>query len=117
MPLSPTLKKALLASTACGQPDLLRCLEGEIDFIWECQIDGVCNDRLRYLYTQLGLIEAAQIFARHQIDTINRQFVHTINETYTARGARDQNAENTATGRACNWAAATSAQFFNRDST
>ncbi len=114
--LSPALKKALIAQTACGNAELAAALEAEVCFIYDCQ-DNVCTPRLRYIYTQLGLIEYAQIFSRLQIDTATRVMQHVITEDYTATGRRNTDGEQTSTGKACNWAAATSQQYFNRDST
>lgn len=115
MPLTDVLRHALVTQVCCGQPDLCNELAAEIDFIWECQDE--CNDRLRYVYTQLALIEYAQIRVRLQIDTITRNLTHTTTEDYTLTGKRATDGESTATGRSCNWAAATSQQYFNRDST
>lgn len=116
MPLSDTLRAALVAQTCCGDPELCAALEQEADVIWACQ-DDRCSDRLRYAYTHLALIEAAQIFSRNKIDTVTRTMTHTTREDYTAEGRRTTDAESTATGRSCSWAASTSQQNFNRDST
>lgn len=115
MPLSDALRHALVTQVCCGQPDLCEDLALEVDFIWECQNE--CNDRIRYVYTQLALIEYAQIRVRLQIDTSTRNLAHTTTEDYTLTGKRNTDGESTATGRSCNWAAATSQQYFNRDST
>jgi hypothetical protein len=116
MPLTPALRSALLLQTCCGMQELCDFLTDEIDFIYDCQDDG-CTLQLRYLHTHLALIEAAQIFARNKVDTTTRVFMHNTQERYNAFSQRDTNAESTATGRSCQWAAATSAQNFNRDST
>lgn len=112
--LTADLKRALLAQVGCGIPDLVCFLENEIDLIWETQDE--CTDRLRYIYTQLGLIEAAQIFARNQIDTMTREASSQMNERYSAFSTVQADAERDASGRSCSWAAATSSQHFNRDS-
>lgn len=116
MPLSPALKMALISQVSCGNAELKKKLEEEIDFISDCQDDS-CTPRLKYIYTLLGLIEYAQIFSRLQIDTATRIMQHTLNETYVATGRRNTDGESTTTGRSCNWASATSQQYFNRDST
>lgn len=116
MALTPAQRTALLAQTSCGMPELRKFLEGEIDFIELCQ-DQACFPQLRYYYVQLALIEAAQVFARNKIDTATRTAASELQERYTAFSTRLTDAERTATGRSCAWAAATSAQFFNRDST
>ncbi len=116
MPLSDALRKALLAQTCCGNDTLCAALDVELDFLYDCQ-DNVCTPRLRYIYTQLAAIEYAQIFSRLQIDTATRVMQHVITEDYTATGQRNTDGEQTATGRSCNWSAATSQQYFNRDST
>lgn len=110
MPLTDVLRHALVTQVCCGQSDLCNDLSNEIDFIWECQDE--CNDRLRYIYTLLALIEYAQIRVRLQIDTITRNLSHTTTEDYTLRGKRNTDGESTATGRSCNWAAATSQPVF-----
>ncbi len=115
--LTPALRKALLAQTACNMPELAAFLEQEIDICEACQPTTACNPRILYLNTQLCLIEAAQIFARNQIDTATRSMAHNTQERFTAFTERHTDAESTATGRSCNWAAATSSQFFRRDST
>lgn len=116
MPLTPVLRQALLAQTCCGVPELCEFLDAEIDFMYECQAEG-CTTQIRYLHTQLALIEAAQIFARTKIDTQIRLAAYQLQERYTAHEDRLTEGESTATGRSCNWAGATSQQFFNRDST
>lgn len=114
--LSPLLKQALLAQTSCGQEDLHQALLSEIDVISACQVE--CgNDRLTYLRIHLALIEMAQIFSRNKIDTLTRTLSHVTKDTFTAQHQRNMDAEQTSTGRSCNWAAATSAQYFNRNST
>lgn len=116
MPLTPAQRAALLAQTSCGIKELRDFLETEIDFIAECQPEN-CFPQLRYMYIQLALIEAAQIFARNRIDTAARVAVGQMHERFTAFEDRRTDMERTATGRACAWQAATSAQNFHRDST
>lgn len=114
--LAPILKQTLISQTCCGQTELCAAIENEFDFIEACQ-NECGNERLQYLHIQLALIEFAQAFARNQIDIQDRNFNHTTKEDFTSTSRKDTNAENTATGRVCSWATATSAQFFNRDST
>jgi hypothetical protein len=114
--LSDTARKALLAQTCCGDAALCDFLSRELDFIYMCQ-DPQCNAQARYLYTLLGMIEAAQIYSRNRIDTIERRFADNLQERYTAFQERHTDAESTSTGRSCQWSAATSSQFFFRDST
>lgn len=116
MPLPPTYRQALIATVACGDDKLRDALLNELDIIYMCQDTG-CTERLRYMYTQLGLIEYAQIFARNQIDTANRVYSGIAKETYSARATRNTDSESSATGRSCNWTAATSQQNFVRTST
>lgn len=115
--LSDALRRALLAQTCCNMPDLCEFLESEIDFLYSCQPITTCSPQVAYLYTHLALIEAAQIFARNKIDTQVRNAAFQLQERYTAHEDRLTEGESTATGRSCNWAGATSQQFFNRDST
>lgn len=115
--LSDTLKQALLSQTCCNMPELCEFLEGEIDFLYSCQPITTCSPLVAYLNTHLALIEAAQIFARNKIDTQIRIASFQLSERYTAHEDRLTEGESTATGRSCNWAGATSQQFFNRDST
>ena len=98
----------------CGIPELCEFLECEIDLLWDCQEQ--CQPRLQYIYTQLGLIEAAQIFSRNKIDTMTRKASSQMQEKYTAFSTHKADAERDASGRSCSWAASTSSQFFNRDS-
>lgn len=113
--LTPQLRKALLAQTCCGIPELCNFLNDEVDLLWKCQ--DHCTDRLRYIYTQLGLIEAAQIFARGKIDTMIHTAESNTQEKYTAFNTTRTDAERDSSGKTCHWAASTSQQFFNRDST
>lgn len=114
--LTEALRRSLLAQTCCGMPALCEYLDGEIDFLWSCVADG-CNQQIIYLHTQLALIEAAQVFARNQVDTQIRAAAFNLQERYTAHEDRLTEGENSATGRQCAWTAATSQQFFHRDST
>lgn len=117
MVLTDTIKVALIAQVACGDKGLKELLEAEIDLLYMCQGEIACTDRLRYLYTQLGLIEIAQIYSRNKIDTHTRTAVGQAHETFSALQRRNMDAESTATGRACSWAAAASQQYFTRTST
>lgn len=114
--LTVPLKRALIQQVACGDPDLRKLLENEIDLIWECQ-DLACTDRIRYVYTQLGLIELAQVFARNKVDTATRTMQHVTTEKFLQTAIRNMDAEATATGSSCIWTAAVSQQHFVRDST
>lgn len=116
MALSAALRTGLLAQVACGDPELKKFLDAEIDFMYSCQNEA-CTERLRYAYTQLALIEAAQIFARNKIDTATRVMAHVQKENFSATARRNTDAEATATGSSCIWNAATSQQHFVRDST
>ena len=116
MPLTSQLQLAIIAQVACGDKDLQKLLEDELALLYECQ-DIACTPRLKYLYTQLGAIELAQIFARNKIDQTQRVMAHVAQETFRATATRRTDAESTATGRVCQWAAATSQQHFVRDST
>lgn len=113
--LTPQLRRALLAQVCCGIPELCNFLDNEIDFLWKCQHN--CTDRLKYIYTQLGLIEAAQIYSRNKIDTMIQNAESNTQERYTAFNNTRTDAERDSSGKACHWAASTSQQFFNRDST
>lgn len=117
MVLTEQFKAALIAQTACGDAGLKELLEQEIDLLYMCQGEIACTDRLRFLYTQLGLIEIAQIYARNKIDTHTRTSVGQAKETFSALATRNMDAESTATGRACSWATAASQQYFTRTST
>lgn len=98
----------------CGIPELCEFLECEIDLLWDCQES--CQPRIKYIYVQLGLIEAAQIFSRNKIDTMTRKASSQMQEKYTAFSTNKSDAERDASGRSCSWSASTSSQFFNRDS-
>lgn len=116
--LSTDLKRALVTQVACGDPELKALLEDEIDFILMClERDISCLPRVEYMQAQLALIELAQIFSRHQIDTTTRTFNSQVRETYTARARRNMDSESTANGRTCQWSAATSQQRYVRTST
>lgn len=117
MALTPAQKAALIAQVACGDPALKKLLEEEIDLLDLCNSEIECTPRLHYLHTQLGLIEIAQIFSRNKIDTHTRTSVGQAKETFSALARRNTDAESTATGRACSWAAAASQQYFTRTST
>lgn len=82
--------------------------------LWLCQ--DHCTERMRYIYTQLGLIEAAQIFSRGKIDTMTRVASSNTQERYTAFSNTRTDAERDSAGKTCHWAASTSQQYFNRDS-
>lgn len=62
------------------------------------------------------MIEAAQIFSRNKIDTMTREASSQMQEKYTAFSTYKSDAERDASGRSCSWSAATSSQYFNRDS-
>lgn len=113
--LTPQIRRALIAQTCCGIPELCEFLDSEVEFLWECQ--DHCQDRLRYIYTQLGLIEAAQIFSRGKIDTMIRTAESNTQERYTAFSNTRTDAERDSSGKTCHWSASTSQQSFNRDST
>lgn len=115
MPIPVAYRAALLAQVACGNQQLKEFLEGEIDFIWDCQ-DHLCMPQIAYLFTQLGLIEAAQIFSRNQIDTFNQVAASRMHETFTSRATRRMDSERDSNAKTCLWATATSSQYFNRDS-
>lgn len=115
MHIPPKYKAPLLAQVCCGIPELCEFLECEIDLLWLSQEN--CNERLKYYYTLLGLIEAAQIFSRNKIDTATRIASTNSQERFTAFSTRKSESERDASGRTCSWATATSAQYFNREST
>lgn len=114
--LTATTRNALLTQVACGDAELRAALDSEVDLLYTC-IDTACSPRLKYLHTQLGLIEIAQIWARNKIDTTTRQLAHTTTEKYTSTGLKRTDSESTATGSACTWTAATNQHQFTRSST
>ena len=105
----------MLAQVACGIPDLKNFLNCELEFIWDTQDDN-CLIPLRFNYTLLGLIEAAQIYSRQQIDTMTRQATTQIEERYDALSVLRGDSERDASARACQWNVATSSQEFIRNS-
>lgn len=113
--LTDPLKHALLAQTTCNDEGLANFLECEIDFLWDIQDDN-CNCRLRYLYTLLGLIEAAQIYSRNKVDQMTKTAQSQSDETATSFSVLRGDSERDMSGRECAWSAATSQQFFNRNS-
>lgn len=115
MPIPTAFRAALLAQVACGNQQLKEFLEGEIDFIWDCQ-DHECMPQIQYLFTQLGLIEAAEIFSRNQVDTFNQVAQSRMQEKFNSFATRRMDSERDSNSKSCLWATATSAQYFNRDS-
>lgn len=111
--LSPELRRGLVAQVCCNDEELCEFLDCEVDFLWECQ--DHCTPRLKYIYTLLGLIEAAQIFSRNKVDLMTKTAVSEMNETYRAEGFHRTDAERDSSGRDCAWSASTSQQFFNRN--
>ncbi len=111
--ITPELRRALLAQVCCNNEELCEFLDCELTFIWECQ--DQCSPRLRYIYTQLGLIEAAQIFSRNKIDQMTRIAASNLQETFTALGTLLTTDERDSSGKECSWSASTSAQFFNKN--
>lgn len=114
--LSETDRTILLVQTSCGNKELYKYLESELDFIAECQ-SLTCTRQLLYYKIQLALIEAAQIFARNHIDTSTRTAFSNMQERYESFSDRKTESERTSTGRTCSWSTSTSAQFSVRDST
>lgn len=113
--LTDPLRHALLAQTACDDEKLSEFLNCEIDFLWDIQ-DDACMCRLRYLYTLLGLIEAAQIFSRNKVDQMTRIAQSQSDERMVAFSVLRGESERDASGRECAWSAATSQQYFQRSS-
>lgn len=113
--LTDQLRHALLAQTACSDETLHEFLSCEIDFLWDIQDDS-CMCRLRYMYTLLGLIEAAQIFSRNKVDQMTKVAQSQSDELATSFSVLRGDAERDMSGRECTWSAATSQQFFARNS-
>lgn len=108
------LKEMLLTSVSCGDPDLLKLLEDNIDAI--LILNHGCHAETDYLRAQLSMIDMAMLYSRNRVDEARTRAHSQGFDQYRADYQTEAKAQRASQMRSCAFADATSFQQFQRDS-
>lgn len=108
------VREMLLTSVSCGDPDLLKLLEDNIDTI--LLINQSCHEEIYYLKAQLSMIDMAMVFTRNKVDESRTRAQSKGFDQYRSKFENEAKAQRTSQSRTCAFADATSFQQFDRDS-